>query len=238
MVDYQQVLDRAVAATLAKHDVSGEARDDDGRWTTSAIRNAAALKTTHRLLVSHHKRTMEKPDPDEDRTLNSYISNDYKRINAMLWRGDSYSPDIDQSTIEQIGHLDRLLSRSVTPEPLVATHQDKWGDLYYLIDDMNVGDEYTNKGYQSTTIGPNLKWGGIATIEYRVPAGTHALYAPAYLDASRESHDAESELLIARGMRWRLVSKKKDKQGHLHAVMALVSQPNSPPPITKPRSIG
>jgi hypothetical protein len=151
---------------------------------------------------------------DEKQSLHWYQSAGHDRINAEL-RGSAKIRD--QYTFDRtVGNIDGIMKRSklnrdVTVYRGVLRETDH---AQAEIARMKPGAIIRDRGYVSTTINPAVakRFGSDDVhIRIRVPKGTHAIYMPKARPlsmVSRGKHN-EYELLLARNLNYRVVSRRK-----------------------------
>jgi hypothetical protein len=156
------------------------------------------------------------PTYSEEKALEYYVSGELAgELNHYLWTGKkdgSYLVHFDEETLlASRDYLDHLIARSPVPFNVVAKRQaNKDHSLYGLAEKLQVGDIYASKGYDSTSLNMGLQFighdggGEGVTITYRVPKGAKALFVPSLMP---DDPFNEAELLFARGLKWRVVSK-------------------------------
>ncbi len=165
---------------------------------------------------------------DERTSLNWYTGAGHDKINNALRGGGG----VDQQTLDRTtGNLDRIANRSRVDVP-VQVHrgvlvEDTAGRAYLA--SLRPGSVHTDKGYVSTTtdkgIAKRFGFGGkgrdgttAVSITIRVPKGTPAIHM-----SSARPHQGinESEVLLGRNLRYRVVSRK-NTPGHARITLEVV----------------
>lgn len=136
--------------------------------------------------------------------LQHYAGSGFENINAHLWNGKPVSATVKA----EINAIDVALGNSSVPMNLIAVRSQHSGHpLYDLAKQLNVGDSYVSKGFDSASVNTNNSWGGGSVkVVYRVPKGAHGIYLNAN-HATGLSH--EQELLFSRNSAWKVVGKKQ-----------------------------
>lgn len=137
--------------------------------------------------------------------VQAYVNGDYARINNYLRREEPnalFFPD-------EIADLDMAFRKpgAVLRHDLTVTRA--FGEYNQDLRRLKTGDTFTDAGFVSTTILPaGLDWGiGDTNVKIRVPKGTKALWT-----RSIALHPEESELLLGRGVTFRVVGFERQSQ--------------------------
>jgi hypothetical protein len=110
----------------------------------------------------------------------------------------------------KINAIDVAMGNSSVPINLIAVRsQSSSHPLYALAKQLNVGDSYVAKGFDSASVNTNNSWGGGSVkVVYRVPKGAQGIY----LNANHATGlSNEQELLFPRNAAWKVVGKKQMK---------------------------
>jgi hypothetical protein len=177
------------------------------------------------------------PTDDELDGLAFYVGPWYGEVNRYLWNGalpgsgntpfklkDYIAGGAEMTPREAVSRLDSLLDKARAPFNMVAKRQAGIGGaLYRLADGLRAGDVFESKGYESASADMSLNWGGIGNwgeehgvqVTYRIPKGMRgATYVPATARQG-EFLPHEHEVLIKRGMKWRVVKRVKYGPGNV-----------------------
>ena len=157
--------------------------------------------------------------------LQHYQHNGYKDINGGLRTGDKAKLRENKSEIEKI---DNVLSQSRTTQPL-TTHRamvvKPGSPAAAMLEQMVPGAEFREMGYMSTTVDKRRLSGFVKSIggakgaqqvnmRVHVPTGSKAAYMNAIAKPrGLQDYREERELLIARGSRFRVVSRSVNASG-------------------------
>jgi tape measure domain-containing protein len=143
----------------------------------------------------------------EKSALQKYTGNGYKTINSKLRAagGDSYAAKsmtvkaLD-SVIKRapVTDIDMKLRRDFSFGPMF-THIEKYGTLN--------GTVMTDRGFSSTSARMNWSWSGGFKATILLPKGSQGIYTGGTHDYS--SHPGESEFILPRETRYKIVSTKK-----------------------------
>lgn len=151
---------------------------------------------------------------DEKKAIKGYTEWEYQPINKTLRGIEPKSPLDDKKTQkmqDQIAVIDEALKDAAIPEDVV-TYRSLSADL---VDDLKIGEVYTDPGFMSTTIwhADDVQMsvrGTPARLVIAAPAGTNA----AYLDGASKYPD-EHEILFPRNTQL-LVVDRYEAKGMMH----------------------
>lgn len=168
----------------------------------------------------------EKLNPDQTAALNDYQDAGHGRLNYALRNGTEST--LDDTTIATRKALDSAFETAPPIPDAITVHRGmQIGDLgpaQKLFDSWQVGGEYRDPGFMSTSLDKSLAEGfgfgadGVK-LEIRLPAGQKALYMQSNPTRDR-NFDHEQEFLLPRGTRYRVVEKTKlPKTDGYHVVL-------------------
>lgn len=140
----------------------------------------------------------------------------YRQINDALRREAPCPPNV----AAHIQALDSALGLRPTPEAITATRVTGISHWATAPEDLVEGDVFSEPAYLSTSLGSPGLSGGDAVMHLRIPARTPALWVEDYGAYGA----AERELLLGRGLRWRVTQTPTYRDGQWH-VFAEVLQP-------------
>jgi hypothetical protein len=159
----------------------------------------------------------------------------YLAMNAVLRHGDgakdpywgrSLAEDGRRLLAQHQAHLDTAIASSTVPEDVVVHRGigEHAAELVRRLDagELVPGSTITDHGYVSTSLSEETaaEIGGKrgVHVEIRVPKGAHA----AYVDGAVKKPQDESEMMLPRGSRFRIVSAGKDAAGKRKMVVELL----------------
>ena len=153
---------------------------------------------------------------DEDRTILDYCTDGYAAVNMTL-RGRAFAGQDLQQEWDRVELIDKALNKASLPEPLIAVRTKPPGseDARYCAQ-APVGAEYHNDGYMSASARldfQNVECG--VRMFFHAPKGVKALYVNNSLEPD---YPWENEVLFARDMSWRMVSKGVSEDGKFDEV--------------------
>lgn len=134
-------------------------------------------------------------------SIKTYTKSGYKGVNTALRKG-TYDQGWSKAEVDGLQKgLDKTFSNAPTvPENIVVYR----GMSPRLLTGLNPGDTFIDNGYTSTTISKNASYRG-TKVQIRVPKGTKGIYI-----AKVSSFPNEKELLLNRGLKFRLVNSEND----------------------------
>lgn len=144
------------------------------------------------------------PSPEEVSAAKYYTGPGYKPLNGHLRFGEEVSPAV----LARMSHLDSAISKSVVEKDTTVYRGVQSGS--WLPRGLAPGTEITDAGYVSTAIDPEGQYGGDTKMIIRVPKGSRALDLPGN---ALSHHPNESELLLPRGTRLRVLSDVEPANG-------------------------
>ena len=146
---------------------------------------------------------------DQRQALREYASGGYKDYNGYLRTG---KPKATASDKRDIVAIDKALRDHPTPSKATVVHRGIDLDAFGSVTpDKLVGQTIHEPGYLSTSVGREVAGGFAhhdAHVEIKVPAGTPAFYMD-----NLTGFKGERELLLARGMQYKILSAKKNRAG-------------------------
>ena len=111
-------------------------------------------------------------------------------------------------TVKQIEQIDRVMSQSVVPEPVIV-----YRALSNAVLDKAEGKILTDKGFVSTSLNSDvaerLAAGGRVVMRVEVPKGVHAIYMEDITTID------EQEMLLQRGSRF-AIGERYARNGHTY----------------------
>ncbi|MFI6578831.1 ADP-ribosyltransferase [Nocardiopsis sp. NPDC050513] len=185
-----------------------EARISEGAETFASDRTAIEYGN------SHWNEYVNGLSEDHQRALSGYSASPPHSPNYTDYNDYLRSPyDDPPAWLEgDLRLIDEALGGRPLPNDVVVSRGTGLGHLGVDPWELTGGNfTYTNKGYLSTSLGsvPGLYQSKEAVLHLRVPAGTPALWMP---EVSR-SGAAERELLLGRGIEYRIVDAILDENG-------------------------
>jgi hypothetical protein len=143
--------------------------------------------------------------PAEKKAVEDYSMNGYTKVNGYL-RGKTFDPPLAPAEIarikQNIADIDSALLKKPTPEEIQVVRMADPEEFQQPINQLQ-GTTQEQPGYMSTTLSPNPKLAGGKEIKLHldVPADTPALYL-----GDRLGNPGENELLLARGLKYKIES--------------------------------
>jgi len=128
---------------------------------------------------------------DERAAIRDYTKDGYRDINEAARKGQ-----ITPSLRKTVDDLDAALARHPAPENIIVYRNLDLKDLNIDRASLVVGDEITDRGFTSTTLRPDLDFGGADRLEIRIAKGTPGAWLNAAGDASTAKR--EQEFLLPR----------------------------------------
>lgn len=176
-------------------------RAEDGKFTSGGG-SASEAKTrpepiTKEELARERVRYRDLLDEDELFAAKGYASESYKEINGGLRKGKVSRPY--QDTIEV---LDRAIAKAPAPRDMVVYRGMHGAEVRRIWEGLKPGDEYSDKGYTSTSAGELTSFAGSIRLTISVPKGYPAAPIPS-------NDPKEAEYLLPRGSTFRVVSIEK-----------------------------
>jgi phage portal protein BeeE len=143
-------------------------------------------------------------DAEEIAGLDKYSGSGFARINNGLRRNEGNLEKVEQ--VKAVLAIDRALQKGSVPEDTMVYRGIKNRDL---VDKLNVGDEFSDHGFVSTSLHRKVgeKFGKEAVLEIKVPKGARALA----FDAIWRGGNAEHELLLPRGSKFKVTGVRRLK---------------------------
>jgi len=161
-------------------------------------------------------------DESELKSVESYQNGDHRSINSYLRGQKKVTPGTPTEQESKIANvktkaIDKVFEKlPVLPES-IKVHRRAWDDKSGWIDQMNEGDIFEDSGFVSTSTDGRLpdQYGDVK-FEIIVPAGQKALYMNSLKSFSNENqfdigYQAEKEVLLPRGKKFRIVKKEGKK---------------------------
>jgi len=148
----------------------------------------------------------------EKDAVDNYTDGGHNTLNPLLYGNSTDSPQVQEMYRKDIQLIDSAMDKFSLDRNLVAYSGTK--AKHYI--DWNVGDEKTIPAYLSTTLKPKIaksfyddakKQSEPLMIEVRVPKGTKCLY----VGDNTKYIEREDELLLGRGLKYKVIAKKGDK---------------------------
>jgi hypothetical protein len=178
---------------------------------------ASALKKVGQKALGGNELT-----DDEQTSVAKYVHIDFRKINNSLRREES--PKIT----ERIKNLDAAIGKSKLTDPIIVYR----GAGSKLADSAEAGIgggksfEFTDKAFISTSANKKTAVSFSEDFfEIKIPKGTSALAIPsiAYPGSGIGTNISESELLLGRSHRFKVIGVSKDPEGHRHFTAELAS---------------
>ena len=177
-----------------------------------------------------------KLDESELMSVESYQNGDHRTINSYL-RGERKvtpgTPTEQESKIAtaKTKAIDKVFEKlPVLPES-IKVNRRAWDDKSGWIDQMNEGDIFEDSGFVSTSTDGRLpdQYGDVQ-FEIIVPSGQKALYMNSLKSFSNENqfdigYQAEKEILLPRGKKFRVV-KKEGKKFNYKITLEMIGDEN------------
>jgi len=170
--------------------------------------NDAALTNDEYDATKYCERWREKVtlNSSEHETVNEYTMSAYREMNGYLRHGAESRHVIDTYRArERIAEMDSVMEKSAAPENLIVVRETSLRTIGAL----NVGDEFIDKGYMSTTVrqdvlddatygtyGPDTPR---ARMYIAVPKGY-----PSFAPDGVSEYESEAEVILNRGSRFRV----------------------------------
>lgn len=153
---------------------------------------------------------------DQYEALRDYSGAGYTEVNRYLRAGKSRkNAGMDRT----IAAMDQAMKDHPTPSNATVVHRGIDLDAFGSVTpDKLVGQDIREPGYLSTSVGKEVAdgfWHHEAHLEINVPAGTPAFYMDGLTGAK-----GERELLLARGLQYKILSAKLDRRGGMWQVKA------------------
>lgn len=198
-----------------------------GSWATGELHEGSGYKDSD----AHPKYDY---DSDEGTYIEAYCGPYSDDVNNFLRTGKTLEPETDfisaeaeynsiprldkDEVLDYVDAMDKVIAQSSTPREM-ALYRGIGGDGYSKFAGLKVGDEYTDKGFVSTTPNPEQLWEFMpannrgakgAVLEITVPKGTPALSIKKYFKGVSESYapsqaiQDENEHILARGLKFRV----------------------------------
>ena len=169
----------------------------DGIHEDGKKRLVQASKSQMAKMRKEHKEIMRDLTSEQNSAVYSYTGSGYTGINGGL-RG---TRELDDYSKKKIKHLDEVYAKT----PLRDDHVVYRGVSFTRdFRPPAVGQLWEDKGYGSTSVSQDSKFGGDGHFTIEVPKGTQAMYVSSI--SAVGTH--EKELLLGRGAKYRVVSKE------------------------------
>lgn len=119
-------------------------------------------------------------------------------VNDVLWNNGTSHPNLPG--------LDKTMKTARLPmDTILVRGQTSYHPMYKFAKEINVGEKYFAKGFDSTSVNPSHSWGGNSVkVIYRAPKGIPAVYCNAY---GQQKYHSEYEVLLGRNLQWNVVGK-------------------------------
>lgn len=214
--------------TISKHSDSKDAAKA-GQTFSESFRSVEAPASGHQMYAGQPNVTvadnmfskiaaanMGKLSSQQEGAIRQYQDGDSKEINAHLWTEGNSGFDHTKT----VKNIDAAMKKTggLPEDTLLYRGQPEGSPLYNLAQGLKVGETYTSKGYDSTTIHPKVTstFGQGVTVTYRAPKGTPGIYMNARKGSAYRS---EYEFLTARDQSWTVVGKKVYPGGRIEMVV-------------------
>jgi len=138
---------------------------------------------------------------EQYKSIYNYSDTGYTDINDTLYGNIPATPEIEA----EIKTLDGIIGKSETQSDLIV-YKGSRAEFYK---DWNINETHEREAYYSTTVSKNavkeflVEYKNPMTIEIMVPKGTKALYL-----GTNSSLDDEDELLLNRGLKYKVLEKE------------------------------
>lgn len=154
----------------------------------------------------------------EQRAITSYTGSNYSNVNTTL-RGQARA--IEAYDAKEIREMQAALDRAKCPSDLVVFRGTSYdhADIKQLIDQGDVGTEFTDWGFGSTRLGRSgYADGAKVQFEIRIPAGSRGV---AWVN-NFSRHQGERELIYRAGTRFKVVQKAYKKGGQWWIILEML----------------
>lgn len=154
-----------------------------------------------------------------------YAGSNYKPINDQLWAtniGDDRSLAV-QDNRGDIVPLQQYLLRSLAPFDMTVTRAaGPEHPLYAWAMAAGIGDPYTNKGFDSSSLNPDISGvsGNKLKLRMRIPKGSRG----ASVNALTGIRTSEQEWLIPANSTWVVTGKSMGADGQIELIVDLIDQ--------------
>lgn len=200
--------DRVRIGIVLKHDVSGEARDEHGRWTSGGSSSVQDWQSSvsykdmggERMTAAHDliDRAVKMPEltGEQTKAFAAYKGSAYRDINRELRDGRA------AGKVSYTKELDTALKASRTTEELTVFRGMRGG---ISLSTMQPGDTFIDRGYVSTSplaaVARQFTSDGFSTAicEIRIPEGSSAANVLGFFHG-------EPEVLLPRGSAFQIES--------------------------------
>lgn len=169
-------------------------------------------------------RTAVKGEPPAAKSLRSYQGMGYGRRNRALWSVERSVDGVMAGVSASDRKMQALVLSSKAPIDMTVTRAAGAAHpLYKWAQNIQVGDAFASKGFDSTSLNPLIRDAyRDVTINMRIPKGSRGIAMNAVLENA--SYSGEQEWLLPANTTWAVVGRETEGVVKLKVTLELVEQ--------------